>query len=105
MMGNPTQQDLDTAKEVKKLLSNKIPIVSFRMYGSRARGTATWDSDLDLYIEVDSLTKEEEDFIDEIAFEVSLNKGIVISLFVVTKENLNNPLFLHSPLFKNIKRG
>lgn len=102
-MGKPNPQDIATAKEVKELLSKKIHIISCLMFGSRARGTATWDSDLDLYIEVESLTKEQEDYIDDVAFEMSLDKGFVISPFIVTKDNLKNPLFLQSLFYNKIK--
>jgi predicted nucleotidyltransferase len=106
MVGTPKQRDLEIAREVKRLLEPKIPLATIKMYGSRARGTATWESDLDLYIEVDSnmITKEQHDFINDVTFEVGLKAGLLVSSFVITKERREKPLFRYSPFFNNVQK-
>lgn len=104
-MVNPKKRDLDIAKKVKLLFSRRIPIAEFRMYGSRARGTATWESDLDLYVEVDSkvLSKEQQDYITDITFEVGLKEDILISPFVITKDRSKKQIFQRSFFYQNVQ--
>lgn len=76
-------KDARIARKVKRRLLEVTPVQRVVVYGSRARGDATRYSDLDLYIELPTdvdlpLRKK----IREIAWEVSLDSGVVISTLV-----------------------
>lgn len=76
-------KDTRIARKVKRRLLAVTPVQRVVVYGSRARGDATKYSDLDLYIEIPSkvdLTLRKK--IREIAWEVSLDSGVVISTLV-----------------------
>ncbi|MGB8215241.1 MAG: nucleotidyltransferase domain-containing protein [Anaerolineales bacterium] len=69
-----------------------IPVNRLVVYGSRARGDAVPDSDLVLYIEGPAVTPEMRRKISEIAWEVSLETGIVISTLIYSKQLAGQPI-------------
>jgi predicted nucleotidyltransferase len=103
-MNTPSAKDLDLAREVKQRLNGKIEIIDFRIYGSRARGDAEWDSDLDLYIEVPAINKEERRLINSVAWEVGLENDVVITPVVVTREQIINTPFTATTFYQVIER-
>jgi predicted nucleotidyltransferase len=102
-MGQSTANDLEIAKEVKKRLIKVIDILDFRFFGSRARGKADWDSDLDLYIETDVLDKSKYNLIQDITWEVGFDNDIVISPIIVSKDQLESTVFRATPIYQAIQ--
>jgi len=79
-----------------------LQITRIRLFGSEARGEATEESDIDLFIVVKSYSKEIEGYILDEAYEVSLNHDVVITPMVYGEEELNSPLFQITPFYKNV---
>jgi predicted nucleotidyltransferase len=86
-------RDARIARRVKRRLSEITNVTKLVVYGSRAKGKATKYSDLDLYIElnanVDPALRRR---IREIAWEVSLDSGIVISTLVASDRLKGQPI-------------
>ncbi len=57
---------------LKNALNEKIELVDFRLFGSRARGNALPDSDIDIMVEVEEYTPAVESLIDDTLFEINL---------------------------------
>jgi len=85
---------------IRRRLSSHITIV--RLFGSQARGEATEESDIDLFIIVKSYSKEVEISILDEAYEVSLKHDVVITPLVYGEEEVNSPLFQVTPFYKNV---
>jgi predicted nucleotidyltransferase len=86
-------RDARIARKVKRRLSEITPVKRLVVYGSRARGNPTKYSDLDLYIELGievnpALRKK----IREIAWEVSLDSGMVITTLVASERLRGQPI-------------
>jgi predicted nucleotidyltransferase len=76
-----TSTDLLIPRRLKSRLTESIPIDRFVVFGSRARGDAGSDADMDVYIEVQSLNPNLRRQISEIAWEVSLDSGVLSQLW------------------------
>ncbi|MFO0793568.1 MAG: nucleotidyltransferase domain-containing protein [Candidatus Brocadiaceae bacterium] len=51
------QKDYEIAKKLKERLSDITYLIDFRVFGSRAQGSRDEYSDIDVFIEVESLSK------------------------------------------------
>ena len=67
------------------LASHGIAYRQAIVYGSRARGDATQDSDLDVLLIVDSYTRAERETISGCACATSLENGILLQSVVMTR--------------------
>lgn len=54
-----TENDYKIARELKELLVAQANVIDFRVFG--ARGDADTESDMDVFVEVESLTPEVKD--------------------------------------------
>lgn len=91
-------KDLQVAQKLKDRLSRVVALVDFKVFGSRARGDADEYSDLDVFIEVETLDRELKEKISEIAWEVGFyNDCIHISPLVFTRYEIEeSPLRISS---------
>ena len=96
--------DREIAWKLRQHLAQGVEIEDFRVYGSRARGEATPDSDLDVYLVVTELTPALRRWIDEIAWEVGFDNDRVISTLVTTRRGLEQGPFGAQPVVRTIER-
>jgi predicted nucleotidyltransferase len=100
---NMQQIDYKIAKELKERLSKIVSLVDFKVFGSRARGSADEYSDMDVFIETEYLTKELEEKIYHTAWEIGLEHLIFISPLVFTRYEVENSPLRVSPIVRNIE--
>jgi predicted nucleotidyltransferase len=98
-----TNTDRQIAQEFQQRLRSFVPILDFCIFGSRVRGHASEDSDLDVFIEVERLTPELRRQIFEVAWEVGFERDRVISTIVATREDLQHGAFGANPLMRQIE--
>jgi predicted nucleotidyltransferase len=96
--------DQEIARELRKRLSAVVKIEGFWVYGSRARGDATEDSDFDIYLVVEDLTLALRQGIDEVIWEVGFERDRVISAIVATREQVERGPFGANPLLRVIEQ-
>ena len=96
--------DREVAHELRQRLAERVKIEDFRVFGSRVRGEATPDSDLDIYLVVTELTPSLRRWIDEIAWELGFERDRVISTLVTTRRGLEQGPFGAQPIVRTIER-
>ena len=72
------------------------PVERVIVFDSRARGDATQESDLDIFIELPVLSPNLRQQILDIAWEISFEHEVVISVFLTS-----TPLLVNSPVAGN----
>ena len=98
------EADRKVAREFKRRLEAIVPVLDVRVFGSRARGEAAPDSDLDVFIEVETLTSELRERIHELAWEVGFQMDRVITTVVTTHDQLMNGAMGANPLILRIEQ-
>jgi predicted nucleotidyltransferase len=81
-----------------------VPSASVWAFGSRARGSADPDSDLDLCIVVPVVTPEVRDTLYAIAWEIGFDEGLVLAPIVLSEDDFEHAPLSASSLVRNIRR-
>ena len=91
-------------KELSEVLKKELgyKIKDIILFGSRARGDASPESDYDLLVLVDRETKELEGKIFNITCEIGWKHNVVITVFVHDKDSYEGKKY--EPLFMNIRK-
>lgn len=96
-------RDLRIARELKEQIAASVPLVDFKVFGSRARGDADEDSDMDVFIEVEELDRAIKEKISDITWEVGINNDcMVICTLVYSRYDLEKSPHRVSPIVKVI---
>jgi len=96
-------QDSLIVNQFKKRVQAITRIERMIVFGSRARGDAVEESDLDVFIEVPSLTPTLRQTILDIAWEISLEHEMVISTFLTSTSLLTNSPLAGNPILRAIE--
>ena len=96
--------DRQTALEFKRRVVALVSILQFCVFGSRARGDATTESDLDVFLGVDHIDADLREKISEVAWEVGFENDVLLSTFVVTIDQLEHGHMGVSPIVRKIER-
>lgn len=86
--------------EVEKALGGRLDRVV--LFGSRARGEAEPDSDFDFLVTVRRLEKEDRNRVREIASDLSLECGTVITVLLLPTEDFREDRYFY--LYENIQK-
>lgn len=102
MKDRPTQEIL---KECKREILRQAPRAYLLLYGSRARGTASPDSDFDLLVLTPTpLSQETIRRIRDALYELELKYGFVISVLFYSEEQWRDPLRQATPFHREVVR-
>ncbi len=79
---NLKQNEKDAVAELKNELKKRFNILDFCIFGSKARGDSSPESDIDIMIEVETCTAEIESEIDDLVYEINLTHDCLISTMI-----------------------
>jgi len=98
------QNEKRALKVLKEELCKRFKIIDFRIFGSRARGDNTPESDIDVMIEIGESNSQIESKIDDIVFEINLKYDTFFSLVIFSEKEIVEGPLSESPLFKIIQK-
>ena len=70
----------------RRLLARKLQVDELVLFGSRARGDAAPDSDMDILVIIDKPTEDIEEYVSSCAWEAGFEHGIVIVPVLYSKK-------------------
>lgn len=97
-------KDRNACAELKRRLAIDLPVLEVRLFGSRARGDASADSDMDVFVKVEKNTRAARNHVRRTAWELGLEEGLVISTLVFGREELTDGPMRSSAIVQNILR-
>jgi predicted nucleotidyltransferase len=98
------EKDFKAIEQLKHLIAQKVKVHEVKVFGSRARGDATQESDLDVLIVVDYLDHEIEKYISDCAWEVGFPEDIIIVPVAISLDTLKNSPLRESAFISNVYR-
>jgi len=96
------EHDIQTARELKKRISKLTPLVDFRLFGSRARGDADEYSDMDIFMEFETIDRELRNKVKNAAWEMTLESGIIVTTLLFSRHEIENSPLRSSPIVRAI---
>lgn len=97
------RKDRDIARHFKQLVQQRVASVDVRVFGSRARGDAAPDSDLDVFVVVEQTSRDVEKYVSDCAWEAGFEEDVVVVPVVVDKARLAGSL-KDSVFVRNVMR-
>lgn len=98
------ESEMIAVSKLKKALTEELKLIDFRVYGSKARGDSSPESDIDIMIEVEDYNPAVESAIDDIVFEINLTYDCFISTIIFSKKELEEGPLAESPIYKIIQK-
>lgn len=98
------EKELKIVEKFKQLVMRQVKVHEVRVFGSRARGDAAADSDLDVLVVVEQLDHTTEKYISDCAWEAGFPDDIVIMPVAITLDNLKNSPLRESVFIRTVYR-
>jgi predicted nucleotidyltransferase len=89
--------------ELKERLTRDYEVQDIRLFGSKARGAAHSESDLDLFIVVPQLDWDTEKAIYTLCFDLSLKYGLLLAPTLYSRAELADPRLQATPFYRTIQ--
>ena len=89
-------------RTLKEVLSERFNVIDLRVFGSKARGEDTPESDIDVFIELDDTDPDIESQIGDIVFRINLKYDTFITTTIFRRKEIEEGPMSESPIYKTI---
>ncbi len=97
-----TLEEKTALDELQRVLQERCGAISVVVYGSKARGDDSPDSDIDVMVVLEDYTPQIEAAVDEAVYEIKLVHDCLISVVIFGRRELEEGPLAESPLYKRI---
>ena len=98
-------RDREAIREAADGLRRSFPVTEIRLFGSKARGDADVESDIDLLVLTERpLTWRERDRVTDLLFEIEIRYDVVLSTFVVSETEWKHGPYQALPIHNEVER-
>ena len=98
------EHDRAVLRRFSEAVRNRFGAAAIWAFGSRARGDAAPDSDLDVCVVLDALTREADRAVMRLAWEIGFEHDVVISTITYSRAEFEHGPCSQSPLVRAILR-
>lgn len=100
-----TEKERRSIEEAARRLKSELPVSRVVLFGSKARGTAAVDSDIDLLVLTSSaVTATLRRQISDRIFDVNLENDVVLCSIVVSEQEWSEGLIRHMLIHSEVER-
>lgn len=98
------EKDCRVIEKFKALVFERVKVHEVRVFGSRVRGDATVESDLDVLVVVDYLDYKTEKYISDCAWEAGFHEDVLIMPVAVSMDAVKHSPLSESVFIRNVYR-
>ncbi|HPO46195.1 MAG TPA: nucleotidyltransferase domain-containing protein [Spirochaetota bacterium] len=91
-------------KELKDFISSRYTLMEFKLYGSKARGDNSPESDIDIMVTLRETGPKTENDIYDRAIALNILHDVLISVVIFSEEELTAGPMRESPLYRIIEK-
>jgi len=99
-----TDNEREALKRLKAALARDFRLIELRLYGSKARGDAHRESDIDVLIVLEDCNWAIRKAVSALCFDLDLEFGVLISPVIFTQAKLDSPLTRITPFYQAVAR-
>lgn len=99
-----TPNERKAIESLKNMISKKYRLLAFVLYGSKAFGKDTEESDIDIMVEIEEELRNVRWDIYKMAADVNIKFGCVISPVLFSRREIEEGPMDESPIYKRIAR-
>ena len=97
-----TSYERTALESLKNMIAGKYRLCDFVLYGSKATGSDTGESDIDVMVEIEEESRDVRWDIYNMTAEVNMDFGCVISPILFSRKELEEGPMEESPIYKRI---
>lgn len=96
--------DWQVVQRLKHMLQQRVKVHQIILFGSRARGDADMESDMDVLVVLDQpINRETRDAISECSWQTGFDAGIIVTAIPFTREEWEHGPEHYSPLAEAVR--
>lgn len=99
-----TANEKKALENLKMMISRRYRLLDFVLYGSKAEGSDTEESDIDIMVELEDDSRDARWDIYNMVADVNVGFGCVISPVLFSRKELEDGPMDESPLYRRIAK-